>query len=127
MDIKGVLLQWFFNLKSALLADKSASRSGIKIENISNQELAKKLHKPIIKKFQKRKVHSFFIGNIWGTELADMQLMPKFNKEICFLLCVIDIFSKCTRVIPLKDKKGIATTNAFQKLLDESNHKSNKI
>ena len=92
MDIKGVLLQWFFNLKSTLLADKSASGSGIRIENISNQELAKKLHKPVIKKFQKRKVHSFFIGNIWGTELADMQLMPKLNKEICFLLCVL-IFS----------------------------------
>ena len=92
MDIKGVLLQWFFNLKSTLLADKSASGSGIRIENISNQELAKKLHKPVTKKFQKRKVHSFFIGNIWGTELADMQLMPKLNKEICFLLCVL-IFS----------------------------------
>ena len=31
------------------------------------------------------------------------------------------------RVIPLKDKKGITITNTFQKILKESNHKSNKI
>ena len=36
-----------------------------------------------------------------------MQLITKFNKGICFSLCVIDIFSKYAWVIPLKDKKGI--------------------
>ena len=59
MDIKGVLLQWFFNLKSTLLADKSASGSGIRIENISNQELAKKLHKPVTKNFKSEKYTRF--------------------------------------------------------------------
>ena len=52
-----------------------------------------------------------------------MQLISKFNKG----LCVIDIFSKYAWVIPLKDKKGITTTNAFQKILDESIRKPNKI
>ena len=42
-----------------------------------------------------------------------MQLISKFNIGICFLLCVIDIFSKYARVIPLKDKKIITITNAF--------------
>ena len=51
-----------------------------------------------------------------GADLADMQLISKFNKGICFLLCVIDIFSKYVWVIPLKDKKGITITNAFQKI-----------
>ena len=46
---------------------------------------------------------------------------------IRFLLCVIDIFSKCAWVIPLKDNKGVTITNAFQKNLDESNWKPNKI
>ena len=46
--------------------------------------------------------------NIWGADLADMQLMSKINKGIRFLFfCVIDIFSKYLWVIPLKDKKGI--------------------
>ena len=55
-----------------------------------------------------------------------MQLISKFNKGICFLLCVIDTFSKYAWFILIKDEKGIVT-NAFQKTLDESNPKSNKI
>ena len=54
-----------------------------------------------------------------------MQLIKKFNKGFRFLLCVIDIYSKYTWVILLKDKKGIAITHPFQKMLDES--KQNKI
>ena len=56
-----------------------------------------------------------------------MQLISKFNNGFRFLLCVIDIYSKYAWVIPLKDKKGITITNAFQKILDESNRKPNKI
>ena len=56
-----------------------------------------------------------------------MHLISKFNKGIRFLLWVIDIFSKYAWVIPLKDKKGITITNAFQKTLDESNLILNKI
>ena len=56
-----------------------------------------------------------------------MQLTSNFNKGICFLLCVIDIFSKYAWVIPLKHRKAITITNAFQKILDESNLKPNKI
>ena len=61
---------------------------------MSKKELAEKLHKPIIKKFEKQKVQSPFIENIWGADLADMQLISKFDKGISFLLCVVDIFSK---------------------------------
>ena len=56
-----------------------------------------------------------------------MQLINKFNKGFRFLLCVIDIFSKYAWVVPLKDKKGISIVNAFQKILDDSNRKPNKI
>ena len=56
-----------------------------------------------------------------------MQLISKFNKGYRFLLCVIDIFSKYAWVVPLKDKKGITITNAFQNILDGSNRKPNKI
>ena len=56
-----------------------------------------------------------------------MQLISKFNKKIRFSLFLIDIFSKHAWVIPLKDKKGITITNAFQKYLDKSNCKLNKI
>ena len=92
-----------------------------KTENISNKKLAEELHKPIIRKFKERKEHSSFIDNIWGADLADMQLICKFNRGIPFLLCAINIFSKYAWVIPLKHKKGITITNAFLKLLKESN------
>ena len=85
---------------------------------MSHKELAGELHKPIIRKFKKRKVHSTFIDNIWGADLADMQLISKYDKEFRFLLCVIDIYSKYASVIPLKDKKGITITKAFQKIFN---------
>ena len=56
-----------------------------------------------------------------------MQLISKFNKGFGVLLYVIDIFSKYAWVIPLKDKKGISTVNAFQKILKESDRKPNKV
>ena len=56
-----------------------------------------------------------------------MQLISKFNKKIRFLLCVIDIFTKCAWIIPLKDERGITINNDFQKILDESNRKPNII
>ena len=51
---------------------KKSSGSSVKNKNSSNKELAKELHKPIIRKFNKRKVHSPFIDNIWGADLANM-------------------------------------------------------
>ena len=56
-----------------------------------------------------------------------MQLISKFNKGIRFLLCTTDIFSKYAWAIPLKDKKGITSNNTFQKFLEESNRKPNRI
>ena len=56
-----------------------------------------------------------------------MQLISKFNKGIRFFLYVIDIFSKYRWIIPLKDKIGITITNAFEKVLKESNCKPKRI
>ena len=58
-----------------------------------NEQLAEERHKPIIKKLKKRKAYSGFKDNIWDADLADMQLISKFNKGFRFLLCAIDIFS----------------------------------
>ena len=59
--------------------DKKSSGSGI--ANESNYQLAKELHKPIIRKFKKRIVYSSFRDNIWGVNLADMQSLSKYIKE----------------------------------------------
>ena len=62
-------------------------------------------------------MYSSFKDNIWGVDLADMQLISKY-KGIRYHLCVIDLFNKYAFVVPLKDKKGITTVNAFQKILN---------
>ena len=59
-------------------------------------------------------------------DLADIQLISKLNKDFRLLLCVTDIYSKYARVIALKDNKGMTITNAFQKILNESNWKPKK-
>ena len=106
--------------------DSKVSGSGAKL-TLQNEQLAKELHKPIIRKAEKRKVYSTFKDNIWGADLADMQLLSEYNKGIRFLLCVIDIFSKYAWLVPLKDKKGISIFKAFQSILKQSNKKPNKI
>ena len=96
--------------------DKKSSGRGV---NEPNYQLVDELHKPIIKKFKKRKVYSSFRDNIWGVDLADMQSLSKYNKGIKYLLCAIDLFSKYEWVVPLKDKKGTNIVNAFQKIISK--------
>ena len=93
----------------------------------SSSILAAELHKPVIRKFKKRKVYSQFKDNIWGVYLADMQSLSRKNKGIKYLLCAIDFYSKYAFVIPLENKKGISVTNGFNKIIKQSNRKPNKI
>ena len=60
----------------------------------NNEQLAEEFHKPITRNVKERTVYSRFKRNIWGAELANMQLISKFNKVFLFSLCIIDIFSK---------------------------------
>ena len=85
------MVSTFFAKKSALgvgvttLANKSTMKNQIK----QHQQLAEELNKTIIRKFKKRTVYSTFRYNIWGADLADMQLIRKFNKGIRFLSHVL--------------------------------------
>ena len=104
--------------------DKKSKGSGI--INEPNYQLANELHKPIIRKFKKRKVYSSFRENIWGVDLADMQSLSKYNKGIKYLLCAIDLLSKYVWIISIKDKKRTSIVNAFKKIISEG-RKPNKI
>ena len=116
----------FFDKKSTA-GPSSLERMGSGMVKPSSSILADELHKPVIKKFEKRKVYSQFKYNIWGVDLADMQSLSRKNKGIKYLLCAIDLYSKYAFVIPLKDKKGISIVNAFNKIIKQSNRKTNKI
>ena len=102
--------------------DKKSTGSGIASSSI----LADELHKPIINKFNKRKVYSQFKDNILGVDLADMQSLSRKSKGIKYLLCAIHLYGKYAFFISLKDKKGIVV-NAFNKIIKQSERKPNKI
>ena len=83
MDITMGVLLWFFKF-----FDKKSSGSGVNTHGnkfaLNNEKLAEQLHKTIIRKFKKRTVYSGFKENIWGADLADTQLISKFNKGFRF-------------------------------------------
>ena len=108
----------FFDTKASSPDRKTVGSGTTKsssLERINeNIKPANELHKPIIRKFNKRKVYSSFNDNIWDADLADMQLLSKFNKGIKYLLHVIDLFSKYAFVFPLKDKKELVLLMHFR-------------
>ena len=105
--------------------DKKSKGSGI--TNELNIQLSNELHKPVIKKFEKRKVYSSFKDNISAVDLADMQSLSKYSKGFKYLFCAIDLFSKYPWVIPIKDKKGTSIANAFKKIVSKGQRKPNKV
>ena len=91
--------------------------------DLATPELAGEVNKPIIAKLGKRKVYSSFIDNIWGADIADMQLIRKYNKGICFMSCAIDISVNIYGLFLWRIKKVLQ----ILMLSKNSNRKSNKI
>ena len=85
------------------------------------EKLAEELHKPVRRKFQRRRVQVRGIDEIWAADLVDMQAFSKFNRGFKYLLAVIDIFSKFGWLIPLKDKTGKLVATALKKYLKNGN------
>ena len=107
--------------------DKKSKGKGVNIPSKFSKLLAEKLHEPIVRNFKKKNSLCRFKDTILGANLADIQLINKFNKGFRVLLCVINFFSEYDWAVPLKDNKGVSIVVAFQKMLDKSGCKSNKI
>ena len=122
MDINVDLLQWF---KNVLIKKLLVAISKMKIFLKKNQQ--KNYTSQLLENLMIEKYTHLLLTIFGGADLPEMQLISKFNKGFRILLCVIDIQSKNALAIPLKDKKGITITNDFQKILNESNRKPNKI
>ena len=93
------------------------------MNNDWSKQLADELHKPIKRKFEKRRVLSHGVDEIWSADLVFMEKLSKWNKGYKYILTVIDVFSKFAWVLPLKDKKSISITNAFKSIVKNSNRK----
>ena len=85
-----------------------------------SQQLAGELHKPFTKNFRKRRVISYGIDKIWAADLVEMQKFSKWNKGIKYLLMVIDVFSRCGWIVPLKDKKTESVSSAFDEIFKKN-------
>ena len=84
-----------------------------------NDQLAEELHRPVVKRFRKRRVEvkGRPIDEIWAADLVDMQSFAKYNDGITHLLTVIDVFLKYGWIVPLKDKSGKSEADGFTKIL----------
>ena len=85
-----------------------------------NEQLTEELHKPVIKKFKRRKVYARFKDNIWAADLAEMESLPSKNKNVKYLLSAINALSKYAWVKPLKDTKGKTVISTFIELVNKS-------
>ena len=102
------------SIVSKLIGTKVKFGMGVK-----KKDLAEELHKPIRRKFKKRRVLVGGIDRIWAADLVDMQMFSKFNHGVNYLLAVIDVFSKYGWLIPLKDKTGKSVASVFKTIFEE--------
>ena len=79
--------------------------------------IAKELHKRVVRKFPRRQVNVSGVNNTWSIDLVDMQKLAKENKGFKYILTCIDVLSKFAWVVPLKNKKYHTLINAFQEIL----------
>ena len=97
---------------------RSKRKLGLGVEN-HNKILSEELHKSKRKNYPRRRIIVNHIDEIFAADLVEMQKFAKLNKGYRYLLTCIDIFSKYSWVIPLKDKRGITIKNALQKIFKQ--------
>ena len=98
---------------------RAKARFGWGVDKKKVPTLAEELHKPVRRKFEKRRVLVNGIDKIWPADLVDMQAFSKFNRGIKYLLAVIHVFSKYGYLIPLKDKTGKSVASALKTIFKE--------
>ena len=89
-----------------------------------SDQLAEELHKPVVRRFCKRRVIISGIYEVWAVDLVDMQAYAEYNDVKKYFLCVIDLFSKYGWIVPLKDKSGKSFGVAFRRIFFEGNLKN---
>ena len=112
----------FFNKKTGSWA--IATR---KVKVSVKEQFAEELHTHVTKKFKGKKIYVKFKGNIWTAHLTEMDSLSSKNKNVIYLLCVTDVFTKNSWVKHLKDKKGKIVLNVSFEVVEESNRKTNKL
>lgn len=116
--------------QQALYKELRKKNKKIRIEDVRDWLRKQKtytLHKPIRRKFRRRKTVAAGIDYQWQADLADMSNISKFNDNHRYLLCVIDVFSKYAWVVPIKDKTGKTLVEAFKRVLKDGKRKGKSL
>ena len=95
---------------------KTVLRTGASV----NEELSQDLYKPVVKKFNERKVYANYKNNIWAADLAKMGFLSSKNCGVKYLSCVIDVFTKYGWIKPLKVRKARHVLHGFIEIVKES-------
>ena len=80
------------------------------------------LHKPIRYKFRRRKTVSPWPHRYYQVDLLDTSKYSPSNKGVKFILTAIDVFSKFAWAVPIKNKTGVAVTEALKKVLSKKKY-----
>ena len=87
--------------------------------NFTMQDLSNELNKPVINKFERKKVIVNHIDEIHSCDLVDMQKYSRVNKGYKYIFTNVDIFSKYSWSFPLKTKTIKEIKSCFQKIFNE--------
>jgi transposase InsO family protein len=102
---------------------KTKAKFGFGVETLWNEELANELHAPVKRKFQRRRVVSYGVDDVWSCDLVEMQEWSKQNRGYRYMLNVVDVYSKYAWSMKLLDKKGKTVLEAFKQIVNSSSRK----
>ena len=116
--------------KAYFNASNPASYGGIKrlvnatqihpklVQNWLNDQWSYALHKPVRKKFPRRKYVVRGLNHQWQMDLMDMQKYAKDNSGYRYILLAIDIFSRQAYAVAVKSKHGQEVAKALESILE---------
>ena len=87
-------------------------------------QLAKEMTGNVPIRFQRRKMYSSGVDDLWALDLMDFtRNFVSVNRNHRYALIAIDVFSRYVFGVPMKNKNAFTTTQAFERILEESNTK----
>ena len=98
-------------------------RKKAQIHNWLRHQDAYTLHKPVRRKFVRRRIIVEGIDHQWQADLIDARKKKKkknYYDGFAYLVTCIDVWSNYAWVVPLKDKTGQTLVDTFQVIFPQS-------
>ena len=89
--------------------------------------VSSEIHKPVKRKFKRRKIITFGLDHIWAADLVDMKEWSNDNNGYKYILTVVDLLSRYAWTKPLKSKTAKEVKQAFEEIFLDSKTSPNKL